>query len=220
MSKLPLSLLAMNKIDYFKKDGLLKFSTDPHSPHTIIPSLIPEKSTILDIGCNTGFFAKQMLDKKCITDGVDVNEEALRIAKKYCRNTFQRNLYNPVLELSRRSYDYIVMSDILEHLPRPDLLLQDVSQYLSKSGFVIASIPNIARFELRLKHLFGKFDYAPGIMSFDHLRFFTQQTIRQLFIQSGYDIIRVIPTGLGHRFPILPNLLAFQFIIIAKQHSR
>lgn len=220
MNKLPLLLFAMNKTDYFKKDGLLKFSSDPHSPHTIIPSLIPEKSTILDIGCNTGYFAKQMIEKNCVTDGIDVNEEALQIAKKYCRNTFQRNLYNPVLNLPRSSYDYIVMSDILEHLPRPDLLLQDLSQYLSKPGFVIASIPNIARFELRMKHLLGQFDYAPGIMSFDHLRFFTQKTARQLFTQSGYDIVRVVPTGLGHRIPILPNLFAFQFIIIAKQHSR
>lgn len=210
----------MNKTDYFKKDGLLSPSCDPHSPHTIIPSLIKKATTILDIGCNAGYLASAMKEKYCVTDGIDVNEEALHIAKRYCRQTYQRNLYDPHLNIPAFHYDYIVMSDILEHLPRPDLLLQDISQYLKSNGHIIVSIPNIARIELRLKHLIGRFDYAPGIMSFDHLRFFTLRTALQLFTQSGYDIVQVIPTGLGHRLSIFSTLLAFQFIIIAKKHSR
>ena len=69
----------------FQKDPLLEQSGSPHSPQNIIPQQIKKNTTVLDVGCNTGFLARILKKKKIITDGIDINDEALKKAKNYCR---------------------------------------------------------------------------------------------------------------------------------------
>lgn len=199
----------------FLKDKRLHQDPSPHSPHSIIPDLINSNKTLLDVGCNAGHLGKTLKSKDIICDGIDINKRFLSVAKKYYRHTYQKNLYEPKLNLKPKYfYDYIVLSDILEHLPRPDLLLIELKKYLKKDGKIIISLPNVARLEIRLKLLFGKFDYLPGILSSDHLRFFTKTSAQKMFQECGYKIEKIIPTGLGHKTKLLPNLTAFQFIYI------
>jgi 2-polyprenyl-3-methyl-5-hydroxy-6-metoxy-1,4-benzoquinol methylase len=198
----------------YKKDGLLKYHDWPHSPHGIIPPYIESHSTVLDVGCNTGYIAQILLKNKCKTDGIDINEQALKKAQKYCVHTYRRDLYLNKLSLPQKKYDYILFVDVLEHLPQPDMVLADSLKYLKKSGRVIICLPNIARFEIRLKLLLGHFDYAPGIMSPDHLRFYTHDSASQMIQESGLMIEESIPTGLGHIVHIFPKLTAFQFVYI------
>lgn len=202
----------------FKKDLSLNLDQSPHSPHNIIPCLIGKKQAlVLDVGCNNGFMGREMIRlSHALVDGVDINEEALEEAGKTYRKVFRRDLCNPKFEIGEEKYDYIVFSDILEHLPRPDLVLRDAMKYLKDDGKIIISLPNIARFEIRFNLLFGKFDYAPGILSEDHLRFFTKKSARKLIRDCGYEITKIIPTGLGHKMNIFTNLTAFQFIYVCK----
>ena len=200
----------------FSKDGCLKISQSPHGPHNIIPSLINPHTTILDIGCNTGLLGKSLKNKHVIADGIDINTKALKIAKKYYRKIYCRDLTSGKLNINHDKYDYIILSDILEHLPRPDTLLKECAKYLNKNSLLIISLPNIGRFEIRLKLLFGKFDYTGGIMNPDHLRFFTYESSVNLIKHCGFEVIRTIPTGLGHIIKIFPTLTAFQYIFICK----
>ena len=203
----------------FKKDPLLNLDKSPHSPHSIIPRLIGKKNAlVLDVGCNNGLVGREMIRlSQASIDGVDINEEALKKAGETYRKVFRRDLYQSKLEIDAEKYDYIVFSDILEHLPRPDLILRDAKKYLKDDGKIIISLPNVARFEVRLGLLFGNFDYSPGILSEDHLRFFTKKSAEKLIRECGYEIERVIPTGLGHRLKNFSNLTAFQFIYVCKK---
>lgn len=200
----------------YQKDVCFRMDLSPHSPHNIIPTLIKKGSVILDVGCNTGFLGKQLKDKDVITDGIDINERALKLAKKYYRNTYKKDLYQGKLGIPNK-YDYIIFADILEHLPRPDLLLIDSQKYLHKNGKIIISLPNIARFEIRMKLLFGNFDYSPGILGEDHLRFYTRKSAIEMIRKCGYEVIKIIPTGLGHMLQIFPTLTAFQFIYVCRK---
>lgn len=199
----------------FSKDKRLHQDSSPHSPHSVIPNLINPKKTLLNAVCNAGYLGKTLKQKKVICDGIDINKKLLNIANKNYRHTFQRDLYNPKLNLNPKLiYDYIVLSDILEHLPRPDILLLDLKKYLKKDGQIIISLPNIARAEIRIQLLLGKFNYAPGILSSDHLRFFTKNSAIDMFQKCNFKIKKIIPTGLGHKIKLFPNLTAFQFIYI------
>lgn len=203
----------------FEKDSLLERDNSPHSPHNIIPSLIKkEKALVLDVGCNTGMIGREIIRQKgVIVDGVDINTEALAEAQKYYRNVFQRDLFSGEMEIGAEKYDYIIFSDVLEHLPRPDLILKNSQKYLKDDGKIIISLPNVARLEIRLGLLLGKFDYAPGILGEDHLRFFTQRSGKKMIEKCGYVVEEIIPTGLGHRLKILESLTAFQFIFVGKK---
>ena len=209
--------MAAIKNTFFTKDGPIPFNHSPHSPHALIFDLIKSNTTILDIGCNNGLLGQELLLKKVTSDGIDVNPALINQAKKYYRRVFIRDLYHPRLNITAFKYDYVILSDILEHLPQPDQLLIDVHRYIDKKSLVIVSLPNIARLEIRAKLLFGSFNYRQsGILSSDHLRFFTKQSAIRLFRSANYSVIDIIPTGLGHQFPFLSNLLAFQFIFVLK----
>lgn len=203
----------------FEKDPLLNLDKSPHSPHNIIPSLIKkEKALILDVGCNTGMVGKKIISKKAaIIDGIDINEEALKLARGAYRRVFQRDLSHDKVEIDDEKYDYIIFSDILEHLPRPDLALLGFKKYLKDDGKIIISLPNVARLEIRLGLLLGNFDYKPGILSEDHLRFFTKKSAVEMIEKCGYKVVGMVPTGFGHRFKMLTTLTAFQFVYICKK---
>ena len=120
------------------------------------------------------------------------------------------------LPFDDNSFDTVFCIDVLEHLVRPDLVLYRLRSYLSYNGYFIASIPNIARLEHRLKLFFGNFNYSSyGALSKGHLRFFTLKTASELIESSGYKIKKIEPTGLGSIIRVFPNLLAFQFLFMA-----
>lgn len=204
-------IASYDSIDFFK-DPVMKEITDDFGPMKIIESKISPNSTVLDVGCNSGLLAWHLRHKNCLVDGIDINQKALKQASKRCYRVYCRDLYKPNLALGRNKYDYIVFSDILEHLPNPDLLLIDAKKYLKPEGRIFVSLPNVARIELRMAHMLGKFEYKPGIMGPDHLRFFTFNTASELLKKTGFKIIKTYSTGLGQRIKIFPKLFSFQFV--------
>ena len=161
---------------------------------------------------------KEIIKKKAaIVDGIDINKEALKKASEAYRKVFQRDLSRDKIEIEEEKYDYIIYSDILEHLPRPDQILRDMKRYLKGDGRAIISLPNVARLEIRVGLLFGNFDYKPGILSEDHLRFFTKKSAIEMIEKCGYGVVGIVPTGFGHRFGMLTTLTAFQFVYVCKK---
>lgn len=200
----------------FPKDKSVEISQSPHSPHNIIPSLISPHKTILDLGCNNGVLGYKLRHNHNQIDGVDINSKYFSKAKKYYRELYQLDLSKMSLPIQKK-YDYIVLSDILEHLPNPDEVLLKCKKYLNNNGKLIISLPNVARLEIRLSLLFGNFDYGPGIMSPDHLRFFTKKSAIKLINQSGYRVDEIKTTGFAHKYKIFPLLTSYQFIFICSR---
>jgi len=136
-------------------------------------------------------------------------------------------------------YDVVVLGDILEHLPGPEVILKKlVEQQAPETKFII-SIPNIANLWIRLNLLIGRFEYTDrGILDRTHLRFFTRRSFVNMVINSGLDIISIqatpIPLELvseifmtfpGRLFHAvlaqltswLPSLLGYQFVVEARK---
>ena len=199
----------------------LMFNPSPHSPHMKIIKYIGNNKKVLDVGCSTGYIAKELRKKECSVVGIELDEAGAEIARKYCDEVIVADVEEiKELPFPDKFFDVMIFSDVLEHLKRPDLVLIAFKKNLNPEGFTIASIPNIARLELRMKLLFGKFDYEEsGILNKGHLRFFTRKTAKELFKNSGYNITKIDYTGLGSKFRILPTWIAFQFIIIAKRRE-
>jgi ubiquinone/menaquinone biosynthesis C-methylase UbiE len=82
--------------------------------------------------------------------GIDISEKQLE------RNTvLHERIAGDVqsYEFPAESFDGIVCWDVLEHLPHPDLALQQFSRAVKQGGFVILALPNV----LSLKGLVTKF---------------------------------------------------------------
>ncbi len=152
---------------------------------------VGENKRVIDFGCATGYFARLLSSKGCQVTGIEINAKAAKIAEEYCEEVIVADLDFVNLRdiLSGKTFDVAVFGDILEHLRNPWRILEETRQILQPGGYVIASIPNIAHGAIRLALLQGKFEYTElGILDNTHLRFFTRQTVRELFERSGYFV--------------------------------
>lgn len=194
----------------FSYDEVPVYDPRPHSSHTKIIRSIQDNVRVLDVGCATGYVGKELKRKNCYVVGLEISRDMADIAVHYDDEVIVADVENiEELSFSPRSFDVIVFGDVLEHLKRPDLVLINLKRYLKSDGFVIASIPNVAKLELRLKLLFGKFDYGEGgILSRSHLRFFTLATAKNFLQALDMKLSKLSTPGLlqNSRFyrPCLP----------------
>jgi hypothetical protein len=72
---------------------------------------------------------------------------------------------------------------------------------------ILVSVPNVAHWSVRLKLLFGRFDYTEtGICDATHLHWFTQRTIRDLFHKQDLEILQM-RYSTGHFLPVYRSKL-------------
>jgi len=102
------------------------------------------------------------------------------------------------------TFDYILLLDVLDHLPAPERFLDSLREAYARDGGVrvIVSAGNIGFFITRFALLFGGFNYSPrGILDLTHTRLFTFRTLRILLEQSGYRIREA--RGIPAPFPLV-----------------
>jgi 2-polyprenyl-3-methyl-5-hydroxy-6-metoxy-1,4-benzoquinol methylase len=175
----------------------------------------PEASKImvLDIGCGTGSLSEAIRNKGYTVWGIDVSTEASQIASTRVDKIINQDLTNlaaisPILE--EQQFDYLVFSDILEHLIDPSSILEQYLRFLKKDGSVIISLPNTVAWIERIKFLFGNFTYTEtGILDSDHLRFFTLKSAKKMLLSAKCSIIKTdyIPYFIRAFQPIIKKIL-------------
>lgn len=188
--------------------------------------LVPEGSTVLDVGCATGRLLEALAQKKkCQTFGIEVDAKMATDAHARCKEVVPADIESAgPLPFSRGFFDCIVFADVLEHLKRPDEVLKKAKDYLKDTGILLISLPNIAFISVRLGLLSGRFDYTEyGLLDKSHLRFFTAKTAKRLIAQSGYMLTgfegyNQVRPRFGFVKPlgkVWKNLFASDFIITA-----
>lgn len=204
------------------------FNLNQYSVHTKIIQLIGNKKKVLDVGCAEGKLSERMKLTGCEIVGIESDKDSGQIAQKVCREVIHEDV--ELLELSdeyEKYFDFIIFADVLEHLKDPLNTLIRLKRYLKDDGSIIVSLPNIANWRIRLKLLCGNFDYQEkGILDKTHLRFFNEKTAKKIIDHAGFDIIKFdLTVGDLKIFPVffhflglkMPNLLAYQFLIVAKK---
>jgi SAM-dependent methyltransferase len=133
--------------------------------------------------------------------GIELSRAAAEIAQTHCERVVVGDAERLDLcaELGDDRFDVILFADVLEHLRDPAALLKRVRPSLTTGGSIVASVPNIAHGSVRLALLSGEFRYRElGLLDNTHLRFFTRESIQDMFEESGY----VITQWVRQRLPI------------------
>jgi 2-polyprenyl-3-methyl-5-hydroxy-6-metoxy-1,4-benzoquinol methylase len=199
---------------------------------------LPPKSRILDVGTASGTLARMCQGRSLQLFGVEPNPRWARIAEPLYEKIFVGSIQDAEAEYLT-GYDVVVLGDVLEHLPTPEVVLQKLVDLQSPDSMFIISVPNIANLWIRLNLLMGKFDYTDrGILDRTHLRFFTRKSLSAMLKRTGLEIISIqvtpIPLELVSSFflsapgqlihgifaqftSLLPTLLGYQFVVHARK---
>jgi SAM-dependent methyltransferase len=183
---------------------------------------------VLEVGCGSGDTLAYLRDgDRCRwTCGVELFPDAAEIARGRLDEVYEGNIEQLELPIAPGSIDVVLCLDVLEHLVDPWTTAARLAKLLKPRGVLIASIPNVRHFRVVLPLLFrGRWEYGEfGLMDRTHLRFFTEQSARQLLRQAGLRVDDVRKSGLEslHKRAavalsagLLEPLLVFQYLIRA-----
>ena len=110
-----------------------------------------------------------------------------------------------------KQFDYIILSEIIEHLPDPESLLNALRPVARKG--IIVSIPNTGYVYHRLRLLLGRFPLQWIVTPGEHLRFWTRTDFHWWARQMKFRIAREFPyVGAPGLKEVWPSLFAAAFV--------
>jgi SAM-dependent methyltransferase len=168
--------------------------------------LPPDAELVLEVGCGAGALgaAYKQINPHGRYLGVEVNPEVATVAARRLDRVVAgdvERLTGEQLGVAPASVDCLVYGDVLEHLTDPWRVLREHAAHLQPGGQVLACIPNVQHWTMVRNVLRGTWCYEDeGLLDRTHLRFFSLDTIRELFRQAGLLVFDVQPrrmTGPG-----------------------
>lgn len=205
-------------------------------PREDVLRLVPVSArTVLDVGCSVGHLGSLIKSRQdAHVEGIEFDSEMAAIAAQRLDFVSSVDLdhVGALDSLTGRSFDCIVLADVLEHLRDPWGVLRAVSRQLNGGGTVVISLPNVGHYSTIASLLFrARWPYrSRGIHDRTHLRFFGLANLGPLLEGAGLEIVQLVRTfrlverphrlnRFSHLFavPGLRNLFTFQFLIVGRQ---
>jgi len=167
-----------------------------HNPDLL--RLIPPVSMhVLEFGCSSGALAREYkkINPAARYVGVEISSEYAELARRFCDDVLvlDADRVEDSFFDSQASVDCWVFGDVLEHLKDPWRVLRQIRRVM-ESGCVVACIPNAQHWSVQARLCAGSFRYEDsGLMDRTHLRWFTRQTMFELFQSCGFKIEEGFP---------------------------
>lgn len=186
----------------------------PPSPQLrkVLDREVNQTSICLDVGCGDGRSGGVWLPNRCGKYiGVDVS--AVAVEKCIHRGLDARVIQDAtVLPFETDSIDFVLCTEVLEHLFAPDAAAREILRVLKPSGAFVATVPNVSywrrRFELAIA---GRWNPTGDSLSVEqpwrdpHIRFFNAGSLTRMLSAAGFKDVKVsgYDCGLLRHFPVI-----------------
>jgi 2-polyprenyl-3-methyl-5-hydroxy-6-metoxy-1,4-benzoquinol methylase len=169
----------------------------------ILKAVLTVKSTgrVLEIGCGNGFLLN--LFKKNGFDCVGI--EPSPKASEYARNVLKLNVINSFLSnetFPQKSFDIILLMDVLEHVYQPLELFNQCNRILNNSGIIVVLTGDISSLNARLWK--NKWCYSNY---WEHISFFNRTSIDFLLCKTNFKLLSY--KKFNHTGSTLSNIYKF-----------
>lgn len=178
-------------VEYTSKCVFIKKLFWSRIQHALRFVQIDDKSTILDIGCNTGHLLKEIrkINTRCKCWGTDIEPRILSLKINDCefKVADARNL-----PFDNEQFTIVFALDVLEHVEDVDKAIDEIQRILKAGGLVILSGPTESLFYRFCRFLsFGTFSKdiicdKPGFQRGSDLHFHTVHGLEEKFTKHGF----------------------------------
>jgi len=145
-------------VEKYDEEEIFKISGVPQTPYGFLKrlnfiysvfneNLVEErKYTVLDVGCGTGEYLTiplgYLMNELNIL-GIDTDIKSIKYAKNKNTNPNVKFQCSTIEKLDKNSkFDFIILSEVLEHLNEPYIMLEHIRSLLNSEGICIITIPN------------------------------------------------------------------------------
>ncbi len=188
----------------------------------IIASWIDPGSKVLDLGCGEGDLLKYLKNEKNVSGtGIEFEEDKVVECINKGLSVLQGDINEEVEDYADQSFDYVILSQTLQQVYKPDKLIKDLLRIGKK---VVVSFPNFSHWHCRLQLLFR--GHAPRTSQLPY-EWFNTPNIRVMTIkdfkifakQTGFTILKEAAINTTHQnghglIKFLPNLRATYGIML------
>lgn len=158
-----------------------------HTNHRLIlkvlkPYLV-DSARLLDVGCGNGALLDLLSRRFPALDlnGIEGSEQAVTRAPESVRDRIVIEDITSGFSLDGRSFDIVICSEVLEHLPDCRPALASIVSHLRRGGHVLITVPHSMRYWSRADEFAGhycRFEYEDFLAelkraSLEPIRFFT-----------------------------------------------
>ena len=194
----------------------------------IIASWIEPGSRILDLGCGEGellSFLKR--EKRVMGTGIESSEAKVTKCIEKGVQVLQGDITEEVQDYPDNSFDYVILSQTLQQVLEPDLLIKELLRVGKK---IIVSFPNFSYWSIRLQILF--FGYAPKNRQLPYewyntpnIRIITIKDFRRFVRETGCQVIEEVDINThsddlqGNIINFLPNVRATYGIFLVSRRN-
>jgi len=162
--------------------------------------LIPRNAcSLLEIGCGTGALGQAFLGMvpNAFYAGIEIIPESAQIARQRLSRVFEVNAENYApCDHAITDLDCLIFDNSLELLQDPWTTLATYAALLKECGTIVACIQNTQHWKILAGLFLGQWRYnGQGLIDRNHLRFFTFESICELFTSIGFQYLEITPRG-------------------------
>lgn len=160
-----------------------------------VPYVTPyvEGGKVLDIGCGNGEYLLRLQSIGWQCQGVEFNPKAVEICRAHGLDVHQGDLEEA--HLDDESFDLVTAHHLIEHVPDPHRLMEEIARITKPGGTVLIRTPNSASLG---RGWFGAYWFANEVPR--HLMLYSEHNLTMLASRHGLRLTSVCT-------PVKPKLI-------------
>jgi ubiquinone/menaquinone biosynthesis C-methylase UbiE len=155
-------------------------------------------SRILEVGCGAGNLLLQATTAASFPVALDLSRQALTFVRSRLEEVASSTeapggfaclqAIGESLPIKSESFDCVLMSEVIEHLERPEISIREARRVLGPGGLLLITTPNYRSFWPLMEWTVDRLNMAPKMAGEQHISRFDPSSLKSLLVEAGLNI--------------------------------